>query len=106
MPIFFYSSENPFRDSVPYKKNPSKVGGFTRPVPPRGMPYFAPYPWRVAPQRCPLPFQVRCKVTANICDFQISCVKKTEIHKYSCGILRRFGFICLPLQTQVAKVGI
>ena len=59
MPIFFYSSENPFRDSVPYKKNPSKVGGFTRPVPPRGMPYFATYPWWVAPQRCPLPFRLR-----------------------------------------------
>ena len=106
MPIFFYSSENPFRDSVPYKKNPSKVGGFTRPDPSRGMPYFASYPWWVAPQRCPLPFRMRCKGTANICVFQIYCVKKTETHKYSCGILRRFGFICLPLQTQVAKVGI
>ena len=105
MPIFL-CLKNPFRTLYYAKKNPSKVGGFTRPGPPRGMPYFAPYPWRVAPQRCPLPFQVRCKVTANICDFQISCVKKTEIHKYSCGILRRFGFICLPLQTQVAKVGI
>ena len=104
MPIFFYSSENPFRDSVPYKKNPSKVGGFTRPGPPRGMPYFAPYPWRVAPQRCPLPFQVRCKVTENICYFQIHCVKKTEIHKYSCGILRRFGILSIPLQATAQKV--
>lgn len=51
-------------------------------------------------------FGCDCKGTANICVFQIYCVKKTEIHKYSCGILRRFGFICLPLQTQVAKVGI
>ena len=103
MPIFL-CLKNPFRTQYYAKKNPSKVGGFTRPVPPRGMPYFAPYPWRVAPQRCPLPFQVRCKVTENICDFQISCVKKTEIYKYSCRILRRFGILSIPLQATAQKV--
>ena len=105
MPIFL-CLKNPFRTLYYAKKNPSKVGGFTRPDPSRGMPYFASYPWWVAPLRCPLPFRMRCKGTANICVFQIYCVKKTETHKYSCGILRRFGFICLPLQTKVAKVGI
>ena len=104
MPIFFIPQKTHSGTLYYAKKNPSKVGGFTRPVPPRGMPYFAPYPWRVAPQRCPLPFQVRCKVTANICDFQIYCVKKTEIHKYSCGILRRFGILSIPLQAIAQKV--
>ena len=38
--------------------------------------------------------------TANICTFQIYRVKKIETHKYSCGILRRFGFIYVPLQAK------
>ena len=44
MPIFLCLNK-PIHWTLYYaKKNPSKVGGFTRPVPPRGMPYFASYP--------------------------------------------------------------
>lgn len=79
-------------------KNPSKVGGFTRPVPPRGMPYFTTLSLVGRSPALPTSVSVAGAKVRRIFVLSKFIVlkkqKRTNILVESCGSLVLYAYLC------------